>query len=82
MLAPVYDAYELRSAMKGAGTEEACLIDILASRSNAEIKTINAFYKKGKCATSMNSISDIRSRCVSASAGAYALCMISDIVYQ
>lgn len=46
MLAPVYDAYELRTAMKGAGTEEACLIDILASRSNAEIKTINAFYKK------------------------------------
>ncbi|XP_040012765.1 annexin A4 isoform X2 [Xiphias gladius] len=46
MPAPVYDAYELRSAMKGAGTEEACLVDILASRSNAEIKTITAFYKK------------------------------------
>ncbi|XP_076614620.1 annexin A4 [Chaetodon auriga] len=46
MLAPVYDAYELRTAMKGAGTEEACLIDILASRSNAEIQTITAFYKK------------------------------------
>ncbi|XP_049595132.1 annexin A4 [Syngnathus scovelli] len=46
MLAPVYDAYELRTAMKGAGTEEACLIDILASRSNPEIQTINAAYKK------------------------------------
>uniref|UniRef100_A0A087YPC6 Annexin n=1 Tax=Poecilia formosa TaxID=48698 RepID=A0A087YPC6_POEFO len=46
MLAPVYDAYELRNAMKGAGTEEACLIDILASRSNNEIKTINEVYKK------------------------------------
>ncbi|KAJ0057096.1 hypothetical protein NL108_002020, partial [Boleophthalmus pectinirostris] len=46
MLAPVYDAYELKQAMKGAGTEEACLIDILASRSNEEIRTINAFYKK------------------------------------
>uniref|UniRef100_A0A8C4EB05 Annexin n=1 Tax=Dicentrarchus labrax TaxID=13489 RepID=A0A8C4EB05_DICLA len=46
MLAPVYDAYELRNAIKGAGTEEACLIDVLASRSNAEIQTINAFYKK------------------------------------
>ncbi|XP_070706838.1 annexin A4 [Pempheris klunzingeri] len=46
MLAPVYDAYELRNAMKGAGTEEACLIDVLASRSNAEIRAINAFYKK------------------------------------
>uniref|UniRef100_A0A7N6C184 Annexin n=1 Tax=Anabas testudineus TaxID=64144 RepID=A0A7N6C184_ANATE len=46
MLPPVYDAYELRSAMKGAGTEEACLIDILASRSNAEIKVIRDVYKK------------------------------------
>ncbi|XP_073334145.1 annexin A4 [Pagrus major] len=46
MLAPVYDAYELKTAIRGAGTEEACLIDILASRSNAEIRTINAFYKK------------------------------------
>ncbi|KAF3849150.1 hypothetical protein F7725_015647 [Dissostichus mawsoni] len=46
MLAPVYDAYELENAMKGAGTEEAGLIDILASRSNDEMKTINAFYKK------------------------------------
>uniref|UniRef100_A0A672ZAI4 Annexin n=1 Tax=Sphaeramia orbicularis TaxID=375764 RepID=A0A672ZAI4_9TELE len=46
MLPPVYDAYELRNAMKGAGTEEACLIDILASRSNDEIKAICAVYKK------------------------------------
>ncbi|XP_037122535.1 annexin A4 [Syngnathus acus] len=46
MLAPVYDAYELQTSIKGAGTEEACLIDILASRSNAEIQTINAAYKK------------------------------------
>ncbi|KAM9735620.1 annexin A4 isoform 2-T3 [Menidia menidia] len=46
MLPPVYDAYELRNAMKGAGTEEACLIDILASRSNDEIQAINAVYKK------------------------------------
>lgn len=46
MLAPVYDAYELKTAIKGAGTEEACLIDILASRTNAEIKAINELYKK------------------------------------
>lgn len=46
MLAPVYDAYELRNAMKGAGTEEAGLIDILASRSNSEINAINEVYKK------------------------------------
>lgn len=40
---------------QGAGTEEACLIDILASRSNDEIKAINAFYKKSESQrTSMN----------------------------
>ncbi|MEQ2304590.1 Annexin A4 [Ameca splendens] len=33
-------------SVKGAGTEEACLIDILASRTNAEINAINAIYKK------------------------------------
>ncbi|KAL2099978.1 hypothetical protein ACEWY4_004372 [Coilia grayii] len=46
MTAPEYDAYELHNAIKGAGTEEACLIDILASRSNAEVREINAYYKK------------------------------------
>ncbi|KAG7272412.1 hypothetical protein CRUP_013166 [Coryphaenoides rupestris] len=46
MLPPVYDAYELRTAMKGAGTEEACLIDILASRTADEVRTINGVYKK------------------------------------
>ncbi|XP_069039124.1 annexin A4 [Lepisosteus oculatus] len=46
MTAPMYDAYELRNAMKGAGTDEGCLIEILASRSNSEIKEIAAVYKK------------------------------------
>uniref|UniRef100_A0A8C7Y7M6 Annexin n=1 Tax=Oryzias sinensis TaxID=183150 RepID=A0A8C7Y7M6_9TELE len=49
MPVPVYDAYELKAAMKGAGTEEACLIDILASRSNSEMNAINEVYKKGDC---------------------------------
>uniref|UniRef100_A0AAQ5X0Q6 Annexin n=2 Tax=Amphiprion ocellaris TaxID=80972 RepID=A0AAQ5X0Q6_AMPOC len=40
-----FDAYELNSAIKGAGTDEACLIEILSSRSNAEIKEINRIYK-------------------------------------
>ncbi|KAF7666864.1 hypothetical protein LDENG_00086930 [Lucifuga dentata] len=41
-----FDAYELNSAIKGAGTDEACLIEILSSRSNAEIKEINTIYKQ------------------------------------
>ncbi|XP_065815249.1 annexin A11a isoform X1 [Labrus bergylta] len=40
------DAYELHSAIKGAGTDEACLIEILSSRSNAEIHEINRIYKQ------------------------------------
>ncbi|XP_024280947.2 annexin A11-like [Oncorhynchus tshawytscha] len=39
------DAYELKEAIKGAGTDEACLIEILSSRSNAEIKELNQVYK-------------------------------------
>ncbi|XP_008277022.1 annexin A5-like isoform X2 [Stegastes partitus] len=47
MKAPAeFDAYELHSAIKGAGTDEACLIEILSSRSNAEIKEINRIYKQ------------------------------------
>lgn len=33
---------------KGAGTDEACLIEILSSRSNAEIQEINKVYKAGE----------------------------------
>uniref|UniRef100_A0A665WQI9 Annexin n=1 Tax=Echeneis naucrates TaxID=173247 RepID=A0A665WQI9_ECHNA len=43
-----FDAYELNSAIKGAGTDEACLIEILSSRSNNEIKEINRIYKQGE----------------------------------
>uniref|UniRef100_A0A3Q0SIA1 Annexin n=1 Tax=Amphilophus citrinellus TaxID=61819 RepID=A0A3Q0SIA1_AMPCI len=41
-----FDASELNSAIKGAGTDEACLIEILSSRSNAEIREINRIYKQ------------------------------------
>ncbi|XP_057705069.1 annexin A5-like isoform X2 [Corythoichthys intestinalis] len=42
---PEFDASEIHSAIKGAGTDEACLIEILSSRSNAEIKEIARIYK-------------------------------------
>ncbi|CAG04815.1 unnamed protein product, partial [Tetraodon nigroviridis] len=46
MMSPAhFAASELREAIKGAGTDEACLIEILSSRSNAEIQEINTIYK-------------------------------------
>ncbi|KAK3559939.1 hypothetical protein QTP86_028852 [Hemibagrus guttatus] len=39
------DASQLREAMSGVGTDEACLIEILSSRSNAEIQEINRIFK-------------------------------------
>ena len=40
-----YDASELYWAMEGAGTNEAALIEIMATRSNAEIAAIKTAYK-------------------------------------
>ncbi|KAB0381787.1 hypothetical protein FD755_003704 [Muntiacus reevesi] len=46
MKTPVlFDAYEIKEAIKGAGTDEACLIEILASRSNEHIRELNRLYK-------------------------------------
>ncbi|KAH1178444.1 annexin A4 isoform X1 [Mauremys mutica] len=42
----LYDVQELNRAMKGAGTDEGCLIEILASRSNEEIQRINETYHR------------------------------------
>uniref|UniRef100_A0A8C4N6Q9 Annexin n=1 Tax=Eptatretus burgeri TaxID=7764 RepID=A0A8C4N6Q9_EPTBU len=41
----VYDAQQLREAIKGAGTDERCLIEILASRKNKNIQEVFRTYK-------------------------------------
>uniref|UniRef100_A0A8C1T623 Annexin n=1 Tax=Cyprinus carpio TaxID=7962 RepID=A0A8C1T623_CYPCA len=43
----LYDAHELHKAIKGVGTEDEVLIEILASRTCDEIKDIAKAYKKG-----------------------------------
>lgn len=43
--AELFEARELRSAMKGAGTNEDVLIEILVTRSNAEIEDIKRDYQ-------------------------------------
>eukprot|EP00918_Siedleckia_nematoides_P095806 GHVU01210245.1.p1 GENE.GHVU01210245.1~~GHVU01210245.1.p1 ORF type:complete len:321 (-),score=58.75 GHVU01210245.1:1955-2917(-) len=40
-----YLAHQLRRAMRGVGTDEKCLIEIMCSRTNKEIETIKAAYK-------------------------------------
>uniref|UniRef100_A0A667YW47 Annexin n=1 Tax=Myripristis murdjan TaxID=586833 RepID=A0A667YW47_9TELE len=47
MTPPVsYDAAQLRKALKGAGTDDQVLIEILASRTSEQLKEIIKVYKK------------------------------------
>uniref|UniRef100_A0A8C1VSY7 Annexin n=1 Tax=Cyprinus carpio TaxID=7962 RepID=A0A8C1VSY7_CYPCA len=49
MRTPAYhDAKEIKDAIKGAGTDEKCLIEILASRTNEQIHNLVAAYKDGE----------------------------------
>ncbi|KAL8196976.1 UNVERIFIED_CONTAM: Annexin A2, partial [Gekko kuhli] len=41
-----YDASELKAAMKGLGTDEETLIEIICSRTNPELNQINRVYKE------------------------------------
>nr|XP_033776283.1 annexin A2 [Geotrypetes seraphini] len=43
---PQYDASELKSSMKGLGTDEDSLIEIICSRTNQELHEINRAYKE------------------------------------
>ncbi|XP_013392205.1 uncharacterized protein LOC106160214 [Lingula anatina] len=46
-LAPAdYDAYELQRAVKGLGTDDDCLIEIICTRTNAQIAAIKEAYKR------------------------------------
>ena len=47
MMDPVeLDCFELKQAMKGLGTDEETLIEIIASRSNVRLRAINEKYQQ------------------------------------
>lgn len=43
---PHFDAYSLRKAMKGIGSDDSALIEIICTKTNAEIKEIRAAYSE------------------------------------
>uniref|UniRef100_A0A672NAL4 Annexin n=1 Tax=Sinocyclocheilus grahami TaxID=75366 RepID=A0A672NAL4_SINGR len=47
-----YDSFLLKSAMKGLGTDEDTLVEILASRTNKEIREIKQVFKQGNISAS------------------------------
>uniref|UniRef100_A0A8C6PE85 Annexin n=1 Tax=Nothobranchius furzeri TaxID=105023 RepID=A0A8C6PE85_NOTFU len=53
-----YDAQQLKQAMKGLGTDEDTLIEILASRNNKQILELKKAYKEGGCQKSRRCITE------------------------
>ena len=41
-----YNAYSIKEAVKGLGTDEKALVEVLCSRSNEELQAMKASYKK------------------------------------
>ncbi len=41
-----YDAHSIKTAVKGLGTDEAALIEVLCSRDNKELQAAKGVYKK------------------------------------
>ena len=49
MMTPAeFDAYSMKQAVKGLGTDEEALIEVLSSRTNAELEATKDVYKKSK----------------------------------
>ena len=48
-----YDAYEVHRAIKGLGTDEDALIEILCTRTNAQIQHVQQVYKAGALTSQM-----------------------------
>lgn len=46
-----FDALSVKKAVKGAGTDEKALIEVLCSRTNEEMKAAKDAYKKCECVT-------------------------------
>lgn len=49
MTLPEYDAYSVKTAVKGLGTDENALIEVLCSRTNQELEAAKEAYRKSVC---------------------------------
>ena len=59
MGAAEYDAYEIHRAIKGLGTDEDALIEILCTRTNAQIQHVQKVYKAGATVSQATTLSTL-----------------------